>query len=191
MKKYRSESTRLQNWDYSSSGDYFITLCTKNRRRYFGSIANKKIDLSSIDEIAKQCWEDIPNHANYVTLGAFCIMPDHIHGIITINNPHNIISSMSSKKPEVNKTSLNAHLKQKKDKNKSLFDPRHHSKISPKKDSIATIIRSYKSAVSKLAHQAGHEFSWQPKYYDHIIRNKRAYDNITQYIIDNPKNWIP
>ncbi|MBE9491810.1 MAG: transposase, partial [Bacteroidetes bacterium] len=61
--------------------------------------------------------------------------------------------------------------------------------ISPKHNSLSVIIRSYKSAVSKRARQIHPDFVWQSRYYDHIIRDEKSFNNIRQYIIQNPLNW--
>jgi REP element-mobilizing transposase RayT len=61
--------------------------------------------------------------------------------------------------------------------------------ISPKKDSLPSILRSYKSAVTKHANRLGFEFGWQSKYHDHIIRDEAAYQRIAQYIENNPSKW--
>jgi len=63
------------------------------------------------------------------------------------------------------------------------------AKISPKSGSVSTIIRSYKSAVTKHAHRLGFEFAWQTRFYDHIIRNEASFQTINTYIINNPVNW--
>lgn len=54
---------------------------------------------------------------------------------------------------------------------------------------MSTIIRSYKSAVTKHAHRLGFEFLWQPRFHDYIIRNINEYQRIKNYIISNPENW--
>jgi hypothetical protein len=64
------------------------------------------------------------------------------------------------------------------------------STISPKPGSLATIIRSYKSAVSKFVHQIDPHFSWQPRYYDHIIRSEKELVRIRKYIINNPATYL-
>jgi len=63
------------------------------------------------------------------------------------------------------------------------------SSISPKPGSLSTIIRSYKSAVTKRAHQINPNFRWQSRYYDHIIRNPKSAKKIRQYIQTNAQNW--
>jgi REP element-mobilizing transposase RayT len=65
----------------------------------------------------------------------------------------------------------------------------YYSDISPKSGSISTIIRSYKSVVSKHARLLNPEFNWQPKFHDHIIRNSESFERIQNYIENNPSNW--
>ncbi|MBI4650145.1 hypothetical protein HY745_02450, partial [Candidatus Desantisbacteria bacterium] len=83
--QYRIKSTRLSNWDYSSNGYYFITICTHNREHYFGEIG----EITTIGKIAQKYWLEIPNHFPFVILNEFVIMPNHIHGILIIENTAN------------------------------------------------------------------------------------------------------
>lgn len=84
--KYRIPSARLQSWDYSWNAAYFITICTHNRQNFFGRIADEKMQLSEIGKITHHFWNEIPNHFPYIQLGEFIAMPNHIHGIIIIDN---------------------------------------------------------------------------------------------------------
>ena len=61
--------------------------------------------------------------------------------------------------------------------------------IYPKPGSISTIIRSYKSVVTKNARYTNPNFGWQSRFHDRIIRDKNAYEQISNYIINNPKKW--
>jgi len=84
--KYRIESTRLKGRDYSSPGAYFITTCTKNKIPYFGEITDGQIVLSGSGKIVKKYWREIPDHFGNTKLDEFVVMPDHIHGILIIDN---------------------------------------------------------------------------------------------------------
>ena len=84
--KYRISSIRLQSWDYSKNGAYFITICTKNRQHFFGKIENDIMQLSEIGKLAEQYWLEIPNHFPFIELGNFIVMPNHFHGLLIINN---------------------------------------------------------------------------------------------------------
>lgn len=86
--KYRIKSTRLQNWDYSWDALYYITICTQRKEFYFGDIAKGEMVLSAIGKIAKRYWYEIPKHYPFVELEEFVVMPNHIHGILIINNPN-------------------------------------------------------------------------------------------------------
>ena len=84
--KYRIKSTRLSGWDYSVDGYYFVTICTKDCVEYFGEIKNEIMGLFNIGCIATKYWNEIPDHFNNVKLDEFIIMPNHVHGILVIDN---------------------------------------------------------------------------------------------------------
>ncbi|MBU0577734.1 hypothetical protein KJ742_01010, partial [Patescibacteria group bacterium] len=86
--KYRIKSTRLSYWDYSSDGWYFVTICTKNKEEYFGQVRNYIMGLSDVGCLAAKFWQDIPNHFPFVRLDQWVVMPNHVHGIVVIDNPH-------------------------------------------------------------------------------------------------------
>lgn len=85
--KYRIPSSRLQNWDYGSNASYFVTICTLNRTHIFGTIENGEMLLNDIGKKAETCFIDIPVHFPFVEMGAFVVMPNHVHAIIIINKP--------------------------------------------------------------------------------------------------------
>ncbi|HUH73070.1 MAG TPA: transposase [Chitinophagales bacterium] len=180
--KYRISSARLQTWDYRWSGAYFITICTKNREHYFGEIVNQKMILSNVGVLANVFWCEIKNHTKNVTLGEFVVMPNHIHGILILND--NVLENVSASVETLHATSLQIPLPpQSTTKNEQMTG------ISPKSGSISAIIRSYKSAVTKHANRLGFDFAWQPRFHDHIIRDEQSFDNIQNYIFNNPINW--
>jgi putative transposase len=83
--KYCVESARAGWWDYGSPGAYFITICTADRRHYFGEIRDGVMHLSHVGVIADILWYEIPHHAKNVELGVFVVMPNHLHGILILN----------------------------------------------------------------------------------------------------------
>jgi len=169
--EYRIKSSRLQSWDYRWAGAYFITICTQDNVHYFGKITDDKMQLSNIGILADVLWYEIKNHSKDVELADFVVMPNHVHGILKLN-----------KLDDSNQTTMSAS---------SLNNQQQNTMatISPKKGSISTIVRSYKSAVSKHAHRLGYDFSWQSRFHDHIIRNQESYKNIIDYIKTNPQRW--
>jgi len=178
--KFRNESFRLNRHDYSAGGMYFITICTHTGLSYFGNILCGKMILSESGQIANKLWYEIPEHFSFVSLDEFVVMPNHVHGIIIIQSPtmvgtlHATSQKQQSPSPAgtLHATSLQFESSQQSTKNEFM------SSISPKPGSLATVIRSYKSVVSKNIHLSDHDFSWQPRYYDHIIHSARELDRI-------------
>jgi putative transposase len=176
--KYRIPSARLQNWDYGWNSHYFVTICTQNRECNFGEIVDGKMQLSVIGEMAQKYWMEIPEHFPFVTFDAFVVMPNHVHGIVVIDKPDNYRSVET-----LHATSLPPNPTTPSPKNEKM------ASISPKPGSLSTIIRSYKSVVTKNARHIHADFAWQPRFHDHIIRTNESYQNIKTYINENPVKW--
>jgi len=80
------KQVRLKGYDYSESGHYFVTICVKNRKGFFGSVAEGKMDLNVYGAIVSECWYDLPKHYVNCSLDSFVILPNHVHGIVVIDN---------------------------------------------------------------------------------------------------------
>ena len=78
-------SIRLKHYDYSSSGMYYVTVCTFKRKEIFGKIVNGQMCLNSLGNIADQFWQDIPKYYPLARLDEYIVMPNHIHGIIELS----------------------------------------------------------------------------------------------------------
>ncbi len=85
ISKYRIDSARLKNWDYSSSGYYFITICTKNMKCFFGWIKNEDFNFSDAGKILKHEWLKTFDIRDNVSIDEWRVMPNHFHAIIVIN----------------------------------------------------------------------------------------------------------
>ena len=84
--KHHRRSIRLEEYDYSRAGAYFVTICTQDRKCFLGNVGNETVELSPIGKIAHEFWFEIPKHFQNVQLDAFVVMPNHIHGIIFIDD---------------------------------------------------------------------------------------------------------
>ena len=169
--KYRIPTTRLQNWDYSSNGYYFVTVCTKDKKEFFGEIANNEMCFSEIGKIVQKYWLEIPNHFPFVMLDEYKIMPNHVHGIVIIKNTDNNCRDVINHVSTDNTDNL-------------------YSKITPMgKKSLGEIIRWYKGRTTYEIRKKYANFAWQSRFYDNIIRNEKEYYRIKQYIKNNPLNW--
>jgi REP element-mobilizing transposase RayT len=154
--------TRLQEYDYSQPGAYFVTVCTKNRSCLFGEIDNDRMRLSSYGEIIRLSWFDLPQHYTNVELDAFVIMPNHIHGIIFL-------------------TDVGAGLK-----------PAPTDSPRDKRHGLPEIIRAFKTfssrQINKFRNMPGASV-WQRNYYEHVIRRDESLAKIREYIETNPLRW--
>jgi len=139
--KYRIETTRRRDWNYAAAGWYFVTICTENRRCFFGRIRNGVADLSSLGKYADDCSREIPLHHKNVAIDEFIIMPNHVHGIIVIDGPEWMA--------KLRRTGEHTR-------------PEPLPAVSPKVSSFGAIVRSYKSVVTTWAHAQNLTFESTP-----------------------------
>src|SRR5437867_4777629 len=88
-------SLRLQGFDYAHPGRYFVTIRVRGSVPLFGEVVDGRMCLSSAGLVAHRCWCEIPKHFHTVTLDAFVVMPDHVHGVIVIGESRNQPSGQS------------------------------------------------------------------------------------------------
>ena len=144
---------RIDNYDYSTPGAYFITICTSNREKIFWNdvgadiIRPENVPLSTAGKIVEQGILQVAEHYKNVAIDKYCIMPDHIHLILRIES-------------DINGWMISA-------------------------PTVSTVVGSMKRWISR---QAGRPI-WQKSFYDHGIRNQRDYDEIWQYIENNPLKY--
>ncbi len=197
--RYRISSVRLQNWDYGWNATYFVTICTQNRKCYFGDIVDGKMQLSEIGEIANKCWMKIPKHFPFVELDEFVVMPNHLHGIIIINKSNDNYKTIDQYNDTVKiqniaetqnliETQNLASLQGEKNNGRETIS-QIKNKFGSQSKNLASIIRGLKTGVTKRVRQICDDFAWQSRFYDHIIRNNESFEKIRTYIIENPLKW--
>jgi putative transposase len=154
----------------------------------FGEVIRAAVHRKEIGEIAHRFWSELPKHNKGVELDEFIVMPNHVHGIVVLcgghdrpNGPGLRIAHTVDNDVPVSDVACNVA-----PSDNSNF----MSSISPKRGSLGAIIRSYKSAVTDWCHSNRLEdFQWQPRFHDHIIRNKDELRRIRSYIRNNPARW--
>ena len=114
-------------------------------------------------------------------MGEFVVMPNHIHGILILNNPHNPGREKACLVSTTNNGTNSAN------PNTRLIGRNRFQNQG--KNTISSIVGGYKSAVTKHARRLGFDFYWQSRFHDHIIRNEKSYLRIAEYVINNPLNW--
>jgi len=126
-------------------------------------IEKGKIKLNQYGVIAYQYWKNIPKHFPNINLDEFVIMPNHVHGIVIINNVRPVPVGTGLKPVPTTK--------------------------SP--HSLSEIIRGFKTFSSRRINETKPpiNYHWQRSFYDHIIRNESSCAKIREYITNNPLRW--
>jgi len=190
---HHRRSIRLKGYDYSQAGLYFITICTQNRICRFGEIvgaglaparftpAHNEIgqpqgfaptmQLNEYGQIAYNEWAKLPERFSNFELDVFQIMPNHIHGIIVLNeitHPQNNVVQPQNNTGQPQGLPL----------------PTIGDIVGAYKSLVAneclTIFKNNNETMGKL---------WQRNYHEHIIHDEQSYQRISDYIINNPANW--
>jgi len=174
--RYRRRSIRIPAYDYSGPGAYFVTVVTQDRKCLFGLIDGGRMKLSEQGHIADECWRAIPGHFPQVELGAYAIMPNHIHGILIVHDRADGTSARRGTPWRAPTVPTVERVEQ--------FG-------KPVAGSLATIIRQYKSSVTRkvVGQFGGAPRIWQRNYYEHIIRNDGDWNRIHMYVESNIANW--
>lgn len=164
--KHNRHSIRLKGFDYSEEGVYFVTLVTQGRESLFGKVVNGEMILNEFGGIVKEEWVKTGKIRPNIEINddEFCVMPNHFHGIIALTDGAG--------------------------RDTARRVPTQFGK--PVSNSLSSVIGAFKSAVTKRINQDRNSPGasvWQGRFYDHIIRNEKDYDNIVNYIYMNPSNW--
>ena len=167
---HNRRSIRLKGHDYSAVGAYYLTMCTNERERLFGEIINGEMQLNQYGKIVLLTWNDLINHVANIELGEFVIMPNHVHGIVTIVEPPNL----TYEKPEGDLPGLKI--------------AKTHLPQTP----VSEIVRQFKTfsamRINNLRKMRGTAV-WQRDYYERVIRTEREYMKYANYIHNNPFQW--
>jgi len=159
--KHNRKSIRLKEYDYSFPGWYYVTICAKNFKCWFSKVKAGVVVYNQLGKKAREFFENIPIHFKNTEVDELIVMPNHLHGIIIIND---VVGTRD-------RVSL-----------------RRIGDIG--KDSLSLIINQYKGSVTRFAHKNGFDdFHWQTRFYDHIIRNDNDLHRIRTYIRNNPLKW--
>jgi putative transposase len=185
----RRRTIRLQGWDYSQEGVYFITVCSQNREYLFGEVIDGSMNLNAPGEMIIQTWEELPKRFPFMEINTRMIMPNHFHAIVIIARRGESCIRPSEAPPE----------------NLIYLDQSRHQdqgehKVRPygtKDTSIGRIVQAFKSTTTHKYIRGVKEWSWTPfsgklwqrNYYEHIVRGEEEWQRISDYIAANPINW--
>ncbi len=203
---------RLKGYGYSKEGYYFVTICVQNRLCLFGDIIGGKMVLNSAGEMIKKWWLKLPEKFENICFeDVFVVMPNHIHGIIIIENNKPIRTNpcvnvgtdprVCPEDKNINSTdpSVNVGTDPRvcpEDKNINSAEDKHAG-LSLQGLSLSEMMQWFKTMTTNeyikgVKNQNWQGFDkklWQRSFYDHVIRDEKALFNIQNYIIENPLKW--
>lgn len=198
---HHRRSIRLQGYDYSRAGAYFITICTQNREDQFGNIivgagpcACPEMILNQPGTMIQTIWNEIPFHYTGTEIDEFIVMPNHIHGIIVISavgadpsacpdpvQPHGCPDPVINGAPR--------------QKNGQARGPAPTGNMGTL--SLGDIVHRFKTMTTKRYADGVKQLGWQSfpgklcqrNYWEHIIRDEMELNRIREYIHNNPTQW--
>ena len=181
--KHRRRSIRLQGYDYSWQGAYYVTICTQNRECLFGNIQHNEMVLNQAGEMICKTWNDLSIKYPNIGIDEFIIMPNHVHGIICIVGAP-LVGALSLESPMGVADRAGTR-------------PNKRAGTRPAPTTLGNVVGIFKSIST---HQYAINVNannwtpfpgklWQRNYYDHIIRNDNELNRIREYIFNNPLQW--
>lgn len=213
--KYRMQSARAA-WHRYDGGVYFVTICTKNRKHYFGEIVvcrdaarhvSTQMQLSEIGRIATENIQNVTLHYPYAEIPLFVVMPNHIHAIVVIDGnkiPYNrgsvettrATDSVSVETWRAASLQTERRAASPQTERRAAFPQTERHAASPQMTDIANmqgwlsvVIGGLKSAVTRCAHENQIEFAWQTRFHDRVVRNQDELNRIAEYIENNVAQW--
>ncbi len=213
--KYHRRSLRLTGYDYSQSGAYFITACAQDRACLFGEVAGGQMHLNDAGRMVLAEWNSLPDRFPGVELDEFGIMPNHIHGIITIATGTGgatgaIDPATAGREPTVSAFERPTELTEPVGATlvvalggAGVTGPMAGTRPAPtgtgseRAPRLGDVVGAFKSLtmasyIHGVKHSGWPPFHgrlWQRTYHEHVIRSERSLNRIRQYILDNPANW--
>jgi len=167
---HQRRSIRLQQYDYSCAGIYFVTVCVQDRRQLLGRIENGIIELTGVGQMVHDALINMPSVYADVTLDSFIVMPNHVHALIALVNRTPGFGVILESHSQCNG-------RDKEDKQVSLAD----------------VIRRLKSYTAnrywKEHPQTLMKKLWQRNYYEHVVRDSVGLTRIRNYIAGNVAEW--
>ena len=178
------KSIRLADHDYSSAGYYFITICCRNRDRFFGNISDGKMILSETGTKTLEFWLEIPLHFKFVKLDEFVFMPDHMHGILILHDAGpGTRHGLSPYSTDNYDDAVSCH-------GMTLAGKKINRFSKPVKNSVSVIINQYKASLKRWCNKNRlSSFCWQSRFYDRILSDEDSVERTRKDIRQNIHNW--
>ncbi len=182
---HQRHSIRLAEYDYSSAGFYFVTICVQERECLLGEIVDSEVILNDAGRMVAKTWQELPAKYPDIAIDEYVIMSNHFHGIIILQQPDpSPVGAGPRACPGFNKSQTIGH-------------PQGGAPTEMGQLSLPDVVHRFKSlTTARYRHGVNHHnwppFSrklWQRNYYERIIRNENELQQTRQYIHDNPTQW--
>jgi putative transposase len=176
---HHRRSIRLKGYDYSQAGLYFVTICLQDRKCLFGKIENGEMILNDAGKMIEKWYQELENKYGDIKCHEMVIMPNHFHCII-----ENVGIVGVDLRVDPNDSDPNVTGEQNVGANRCVRPL--HCVIQWFKTMTTN---EYIRGVKQFGWPSFNRKLWQRNYWEHIIRDENAYHRISEYIINNPKNW--
>jgi len=157
--KHHRRSIRLEGYDYSQGGAYFVTLCTHGRQPLFGQVVGETMTLNLVGTVVEQCWRWLGERYSHVELDEWMVMPNHLHGIIAMRDD---AGGAGSQTAFIRRKSLGR---------------------------LIGAFKTVSTNRSNPIRQGRRSVIWQRNYFERIIRDGDELNRVREYISENPARW--
>lgn len=208
----RRRSIRLQSYDYSQAGVYFVTIVTQGRACLFGEVNGPKMQLSEAGSMIQRVWTELPERFPGLKSDEFIVMPNHVHGLIAIDHPVGaplVGAQDAAQSKEFGEIDHRATTRVAPTPYQDSAGPGEANKGNTSRAAtraaptpghryaLGDVVGAFKSLttvayVRGVKAQRWPHFSgklWQRNYFEHVVRKDDSLDKIRQYIRDNPARW--
>ncbi len=181
--KFDRRSIRLKGYDYSKKGLYFVTICCQNMAHRLGKVVNGQMLLSAAGLMVDKWINELENKFPDIRIDEYVIMPNHLH--LIIENTGALAYAAAVRVDLCVDPSDNDNYIERQAAGEHIGSPLHH--VVQWLKTMTT--NSYIKCVKTLGWEPFDKKIWHRNYYEHIIRDDRAYQNIARYIQENPIKW--
>ncbi len=172
----RRRTIRLSDYDYRRAASYFITICSAGREPIFGRILDAEMVPNESGRLVETEWLRSAEMRVNLELDAFVVMPNHVHGIVTIlEQDHAVVDTLASQ--EQIDSNSRAH---------------GSAPLRRRAQSLGSLIAGFKAATTVRINelrQTPRVPVWQRNYYEHVVRTEVDLTRIREYVQANPQRW--